>query len=113
MSSREYYPTASDIIATALGAGSQSDWFEVSQNLYHTFYIDLSAIGVNISFRFEHSRDKVKTYNVNVNNEDSILTKNGNYSYWFNGVRLPWIRLNFVSANGGTPLIDFSYFGGR
>ena len=51
---REYFLTASETICTGLTAGNQSDWFPVTQNLYHTFFIILSGIDVNIEFEIQH-----------------------------------------------------------
>lgn len=119
MNGKEWHQTQSEPICSGLAAGAQSNWINVSQNLFHTIFVSPTGIDTNIHIKIEHcpwindlpGTDYTASFSADP--EPIILSKNEVSSFWLNNIRTGFIRINYLYANGGTPTLSGYYFGGR
>jgi type 1 fimbria pilin len=72
----------------------------------------VSNIGTNVAVGIEVSNNNVKFDNANTSNTWTTKTANGTYTFRFDG-KSRYLRFYWVSASGGSPVIeDIIIFGG-
>ena len=70
-----------------------------------TFQVDVTGIGTNVVVRIEGNLVGSSFVNLNTANSDTTITADGTYLFVFDG-KVSKVRLNLVSINGGSPVVQ-------
>jgi hypothetical protein len=107
------YDTISNVTETVSGLtyGTPTDSFTTSNNIYHTFEVDLDPTSGNATVELEGSIDGVKYFNLDILNRSHILSgdSNGVYALSYTG-KTAYARINYLT---GDSVATVKYFGGR
>lgn len=64
-------------------------------------------VGASVTIRIEGSLDNTAWFNLDANEEDSVLAGNGTAGFSVQNAPIPFIRGRLVSISGGTPSVTF------
>ena len=86
--------------------GTQTAGLAVAYYTRITCQYTIANIGTNVVVRLEGSADGSNWSQLAADDLDTTRTANGSYMFIVNNVALTQVRLNWVSATGGTPTIN-------
>lgn len=69
--------------------------------------VTVASVGASVTIRIEGSLDNTSWFNLDANEEDSVLAGNGTAGFSVQNAPIPFLRGRLVSISGGTPSVTF------